>query len=99
MAVTYHGAEFITLYDDAAIAITDYYDIPVKNTAHKYAKSGLTRDQLLTHKQHLDQIMQSREEYLRPDLTLPKLAEAVGCSVNNLSQVINSGFGTSSLIT
>jgi AraC-like DNA-binding protein len=28
-------------------------------------------------------------------LTLPKLAQAVGCSVNNLSQVINSGFGTS----
>ena len=95
MAVTYHGAEFINLHDDAAMAITDYYDIPVKNTAHKYAKSGLTRDQLLTHKQSLDQIMQSRKEYLRPDLTLPKLAQAVGCSVNNLSQVINSGFGTS----
>ena len=50
---------------------------------------------MLVYKQRLDRIMQSRKEYLRPELTLPKLAESVGCSVNNLSQVINSGFGTS----
>ncbi len=93
--VAYHGAEFITLRGDAAIEITDYYDIPAKTSVNKYAKSGLTSSQLLAHKQRLDQIMQSREEYLKPDLTLPKLAETVGCSVNNLSQVINSGFGTS----
>jgi AraC-like DNA-binding protein len=94
-SVTYHGAEFITIHDDRAVEITDYYDIPIKPSVNKYAKSGLTRDQLLGHKQRLNNIMQSRQEYLRPDLTLPKLAEVVGCSVNNLSQVINSGFGTS----
>jgi len=93
--VAYHGAEFITLNGDSAVSITDYYDIPVKTQAHKYAKSGLTKNQLLKHKQRLDQIMQIRQEYLRPDLTLPKLAKTVGCSVNNLSQVINAGFGTS----
>jgi len=95
MPSAYHGAEFITMHDDAAMAITDYYDLPVKMPVNKYAKSGLTSDQLLTHKQCLDKLMQSRKEYLRPDLTLPKLAKAVGCSVNNLSQVINSGYGTS----
>jgi AraC-like DNA-binding protein len=95
MTVVYHGAEFITLNGDAAVVITDYYDIPVKTSSNKYAKSGLTSDQMHVYKQRLDQIMQSRKEYLRPDLTLPRLAESVGCSVNNLSQVINSGFGTS----
>jgi len=93
--VSYHGAEFMTLKGDEAMTITDYYDIPVRPQSHKYAKSGLTGNQLLSHKQHLEQIMQSRQEYLRSGLTLPKLAEAVGCSVNVLSQVINSGFGTS----
>lgn len=93
--VAYRGAEFITLDGDSAMVITDYYDIPLKTRVHKYAKSGLTEDQITTHKQHLDNIMQSRQEYLKPDLTLPKLAETVGCTVNNLSQVINSGFGTS----
>ncbi len=92
--ISYHGAEFMTLKGDEAMAITDYYDIPIKQQLNKYAKSGLTKNQLLTHKQQLDQIMQSREEYLESGLTLPKLAEAVGCSVNILSQVINSGFGT-----
>jgi len=91
----YRGAEFITLHGSAAMNITDYYDIPVKTTAHKYAKSGLTKDQLLTYKQRLDQIMRDQQEYLRSNLTLPMLASTVGCSVNNLSQVINSGFGTS----
>jgi len=95
MTVVYHGAEFISLSGDSAVVITDYYDIPVKAVSNKYAKSGLTGDQMLVYKQRLDRIMNSRNEYLRPDLTLPRLAESVGCSVNNLSQVINAGFGTS----
>ncbi len=94
-SITYRGAEFITINNDRAVEITDYYDIPIKSTVNKYAKSGLTREQLLGHKNRLNDIMQSRQEYLRPDLTLPRLAKTVGCSVNNLSQVINSGFGTS----
>ena len=39
--------------------------------------------------------MQSQQVFLRSDLTLPKLAEEVGCSGNPLSQVINSEFGAS----
>ena len=39
--------------------------------------------------------MQTQQVFLRSDLTLPKLAWIVGCSVNHLSQVINSGFGIS----
>ena len=39
--------------------------------------------------------MRDEQAYLRPDLTLPRLAETVGCSVNHLSQVINAGFGMS----
>jgi AraC-like DNA-binding protein len=39
--------------------------------------------------------MQSQQLFLSSDLTLPKLAQAVDCSINHLSQVINSGFGMS----
>ena len=105
---SYYGAEFMTLHGDAAVTIIDYYDIPgmarPSNLArptsreaqrHKYAKSGLNGEQLLEYKHRLEQIMQSQQAFLRSDLTLPKLAEAVDCSVNHLSQVINSGFGTS----
>jgi len=95
----YNGAEFIILTEDAAQTITDYYDTPAvarpEPRIRKYAKSGLRRDRLLAYKARLRDIMESKNLYLQPDLTLPKLAEATNCSVNHLSQVINAGFGMS----
>lgn len=102
------GAEFITLNGDAAITITDYYDTPGsvrppelsqitvrRPRQNKYAKSGLDLRQMTIYKDRLMHIMRVEEAYLQSDLTLPKLAFAVDCSVNHLSQVINSGFGMS----
>lgn len=89
---SYSGAEFMTLNGDAAVTITDYYDLPERVNQDKYAKSGLRREQLHEYMQRLDVIMESQQAYLKPDLTLPVLAEKVGCSVNHLSQVINAGF-------
>lgn len=102
------GAEFMTLNGEAAMTITDYYDSPGvarpsqlasltsrEGRKNKYAKSGLNGEQLLGYKTRLEEIMGVQQAYLRPDLTLPKLADAVNCSVNHLSQVINSGFGMS----
>lgn len=107
-AGSYCGAEFMTLCGDSAIIITDYYDIPEmvphksnvrvaqsQSVKHKYAKSGLDAAQLEEFKRRLETMMQSDKAFLRSDLTLPILAAAVGCSVNHLSQVINSGFGMS----
>ena len=104
----FRGAEFMTLHGDAAITITDYYDMPgVTRPTHlaeltsrnvrgpKYAKSGLSDEQLLAYKDRLEHFMHSQQAYLQSDLTLPRLAKAIDCSVNHLSQVINSGFGVS----
>jgi AraC-like DNA-binding protein len=92
---SYRGAEFMTLDGDAAVTITDYYDFPMKVQKDKYAKSGLRRRQMQEYKQQLEEIMVSQQVYLQPNLTLPALAQAVGCSVNHLSQVINAGFDMS----
>jgi AraC-like DNA-binding protein len=101
----YQGAEFITLRDDSALLIIDYYEASAESQRSivanprrqcdkaKYAKSGLADEQLQLHKRALGRLMRNHELYLRPGLTLPQLAEAVGCSVNHLSQVINAGFG------
>lgn len=102
------GSEFITLDGDAAITIFDYYDMPgarrLGNVAGlagrrprrgKYAKSGLSAEQLAAYKERLEFAMRSEQVYLQSDLTLPKLAKVVECSVNHLSQVINAGFGMS----
>lgn len=104
---TYHGAEFITLRDDAALMITDYYDVVDTQTPvpprpaesplelRKYTKSGLDEQRLLEYKNRLEDVMRSQKPFLQPGLTLPRLAGAVDCSVNHLSQVINSGFNMS----
>jgi len=102
------GADFITLRGDTAVMITDYYDLPGQERSpeiarvtarvegnHKYAKSGLNERQLHDYKNRLASIMQTEQVFLQPDLTLPKLAQQVGCSVNHLSQVINAGCGMS----
>ncbi len=102
------GADFITFSGETAVMITDYYDMPGREQApeiasatsqaigsHKYAKSGLNERQLHEYKNRLSAIMNSRQVFLQPDLTLPRLAKQVGCSVNHLSQVINAGFGMS----
>lgn len=94
-AAPYSGAEFMTLNGNAAVTITDYYDFPVRTEQHKYAKSGLRSEQMLDYKRQLEDLMVGEQAYLQPNLTLPALANAIGCSVNHLSQVINSGFGMS----
>jgi len=105
---TFNGAEFMTLNGDAAVIITDYYDVPGierpsklaqladrQGQNGKYAKSGLSTELLSVYKDRLERIMLDEQVYLRPELTLPRLADAVGCSVNHLSQVINAGFKVS----
>ena len=92
---TYCGAEFMTLHGEAAVTITDYYEVGdrIRNTdisdvgsagapPNKYAKSGLCEALLHDYKRKLEYIMRNDQLYLRSDLTLPKLAAEVGCSVN-----------------
>jgi AraC-like DNA-binding protein len=98
------GAEFMTLNGDAALRIADYYDPThiatgaksVPNLAvSKYAKSGLDAQRMQEYIGRLKSLMDDEKLYLEPDLTLPALAEMVDCSVNHLSQVVNSGFNMS----
>jgi AraC-like DNA-binding protein len=94
-AASYRGAEFITMQGDQALSITDYYDMPTTTHLRKYARSGLSNEQLNSYQKRLDLLMKTQQLYLRPSLTLPELASIVGCTVNHLSQVINAGFGSS----
>ncbi|HIG68277.1 MAG TPA: AraC family transcriptional regulator [Porticoccaceae bacterium] len=99
------GAEFITFNGNGALRITDYYD-PAQSvsslvtaingiTTPKYAKSGLNKQQIKSYKHQLVELMDKQKIYLDPDITLPKLAVMVDCSVNHLSQAVNSGFDMS----
>ena len=63
--------------------------------ARKYMKSGLSNETFERLKSRLTDLMTNDRTYLYSDLTLPKLAHLMHCSVNCLSQVINAGFGMS----
>ena len=99
------GAEFISLKGDGALRITDYYDPTHSLTtlamvrsdvvSSKYAKSGLGHQKIEIYKNRLTDLMSRDKVFLDPDITLPKLAVMVNCSVNHLSQAVNSGFNMS----
>lgn len=61
----------------------------------KYRKSKLSDELSETLKSRLFAAMEDRKPYLENGITLPQLANIVGCTSNNLSQVINDGLGKS----
>jgi AraC-like DNA-binding protein len=97
------GAEFIVLDGDVAQQINDYYLIPgsnpgrgdVSSGGRRYAKSGLSEVAMEDLLASLKQAMENDKAFLDPDLSLPRLAQTLGCSVNHLSQAINAGHNLS----
>jgi len=73
------------------LAKPDTADVSVESK--KYSKSKLSDEQRKTLKAHLLAVMEDHEPYLENGVTLPQLASLMECTPNNLSQVINDGFG------
>jgi AraC-like DNA-binding protein len=96
------GAEFLTVRGDKVTSIEDYYKFPLDSVASvsgesavpetKYRKSGMRAAQVEIYKRRLQILMEVDRLYLDADLTLPALSRRINCSVNHLSQVINSEF-------
>lgn len=61
-----------------------------KKADKKYAKSGLSAQEMNQIEEKLKDVLQEEKPYLDADLSLKKLAELVGTTSNHLSQVINS---------
>ena len=102
-AVGWSGAEFIEMDGDSAQLINDYYRVPGADSrragltagGRRYAKSGLSEDAMAALLAALKQAMHEEKVYLDPELSLPRLAEKLDCSVNHLSQAINAGHSMS----
>lgn len=59
----------------------------------RYKNSSLTDNSKSELMQRIEYFMQTQKPYLNNELTLPMLAESLGISTNNLSQVLNESFG------
>ena len=99
------GAEFLTVRGDKVTSIEDYYrfpsdakpreladDVRPEHVQRKYRKSGLRKEQANAYRQRLRSLMEEEQLYRAADLTLPELAKIMNCSINHLSQVLNSEF-------
>jgi AraC-like DNA-binding protein len=99
-APAWMGAEFVTMVGDTAVRIEDYYSDPqfsprAASDGQRYAKSGLSAAGLHAVTGRLEDLMEGEQIYMDSQLSLPLLAETLGCSVNHLSQAINEGHGVS----
>ncbi|MEM9848730.1 MAG: hypothetical protein AAF847_12625, partial [Bacteroidota bacterium] len=59
----------------------------------KYKKALFTSEELSNYKRQLEQLIQEKQPYLDPNLTLRSLAEQMNLPPNYLSQLLNEGFG------
>ncbi|HEY5824894.1 MAG TPA: helix-turn-helix domain-containing protein [Cyclobacteriaceae bacterium] len=59
----------------------------------KYKSSSLTSDQQQVSLQKLKQLMEDEKPFLKPDFSLPELADQLKTTIHTLSQVINDGLG------
>ncbi len=95
------GAEFIELDGEVAQQINDYYRLPTATPdaanpkGRRYAKSGLSEEAMAALLASLKRAMEVEKTFLDPELSLPRLAASLGCSVNHLSQAINAGHNLS----
>ena len=61
------------------------------STKVSYSNSGLSKERLERLLKKLDKLMEKEKPYLDPNISLPKIAVALGSSTNHLSQALNQG--------
>ncbi|MEP3892693.1 MAG: helix-turn-helix domain-containing protein [Litorimonas sp.] len=89
----------VTSFAYTAILKRAMYNFPEQSSALEisrktsYSNSGLSNDRLERLLNKLDALMDEKQPYLDPNLSLPKLANALGTTTNHLSQALNQGRG------
>jgi AraC-like DNA-binding protein len=103
----FQGAEVFSFRSGKIITISDYYCSPLEKDLEevalyaarhhgetRQAEAGLSALRALRFRRRLLDVVLDQQIYLDPDLSQSGLAAMVGCSVEHLTQVIDSEFGT-----
>jgi len=90
----YMGLLKSEIFSDPTIAeslqqISDLASVTTSDSAGKYSKSGLSESKAKTYQGRLNDFMKSKSPYTDSNLTLNKLANILGMTAHNLSEVIN----------
>jgi AraC-like DNA-binding protein len=63
---------------------------PIEQDEQKYRKSGLTEEKSDEYLEKLKSLMDKKQIYTNPEITLRNLSEKIGTSTHNISEVINT---------
>jgi AraC-like DNA-binding protein len=104
---SYVGAEVLTLLDGKILTISDHYCDPQpalleevarlaarRHGESRYANSGLGALKSWIVREQLMEMMEKDQVFLDPELTLANVARHIGCSDEQLLQVITRELGT-----
>lgn len=84
-SIGFLGIRYQGIFTEKAIQSRDI----VETKPAEYKRSGLKQPEAQSLHEQLLQLMDNKKPYLEPKLTLGQLAEQLGTSTNNLSQIIN----------
>lgn len=100
--VIFNGVEVLTVRDGKILTVSNHYCDPrqesimelaeldaARHGESRYAKSGLASKKFVQIKHRLSALMDGDKLYLNPALTPSQLADQIGCSVDQLFQVMN----------
>ena len=103
----FEGAEVLTLHDGRIVTVSDFYCIPheaelreiadlaaKRHGLSRYTESGLSALKALRVRSRLSDSLEKDRMYLDPNITAAQLAEVLDCTLEQLSAVISSEFGT-----
>ncbi len=100
--VVFNGVEVLSVRDGKLLTVSNHYCDPRQDsimelaeldaTRHgesKYAENGLASKKFLQVKRQLSVLMDQDKLYLNPMLTPSQIADQIGCSIDQLYQVMN----------
>lgn len=103
--VLYYGTTVLIVRDGKILTESDFYCSPheedleeicrlveKRHGVPKYAESGLGAWRISSYRRQLSRLMDHDQLFLDPDLTSLKVAEHLGCTAEQLSQVLRAEF-------
>lgn len=102
-----YGADVLSIRDGKILTVTDIYCSPdlsdleeiavlaeKRHGLPRHADSGLSARKTARIKAYLSTSLDDEKVYLDPDITMSELADKIGCTLNQLTSVIENQFGS-----
>lgn len=104
--IEFYGAEIMILRDDKLVSVSDFYCDPRQHSLEEVSKwlaknhgrvrnlgFGLPAVKATQFRDKLSSLMVDEKVFLNPNLTASEIADQIGCSLDQLNQVVSAELG------